>query len=157
VSRTSSPSRDSLADQRLRLRRVAGSDDDAGTLDGHRLIDPAYHLLHQALWNLRPHQRQPAVNGRDGGGEVGGSQEEAELASPGQTHWDGQDLTFEGRPVDFIVNRSTDFLRRSEDFAALRKAYETGRVYVAPNPFTYVTRSDKRQLEWLSLHSVIGD
>ena len=74
----------------------------------------------------------------------------AELASPGQTHWDGQDLTFEGRPVAFIVNRSTDFLWRSDDFAALRKAYETGRVYVAPNPFTYVTRSDKQLLEWLS-------
>ena len=34
---------------------------------------------------------------------------------------------------------------------ALRRAYEAGVVYVAPNPFTYVTRSNKRLLEWLSL------
>jgi hypothetical protein len=33
----------------------------------------------------------------------------------------------------------------------LRAAYQAGRVYVAPNPFTYATRSDKRLLEWLSL------
>jgi hypothetical protein len=33
----------------------------------------------------------------------------------------------------------------------LRRAYEAGWVYVAPNPFTYVTRSNKRLLEWLSL------
>jgi len=29
-------------------------------------------------------------------------------------------------------------------------AYNAGRVYAAPNPFTYATRSDKRLLEWLS-------
>ena len=60
-------------------------------------------------------------------------------------------LLFDGQAVTFIVNRSTDFLWQSEDFSALRRAYEAGRVYVAPNPFTYATRSDKRLLEWLSL------
>jgi hypothetical protein len=38
----------------------------------------------------------------------------------------------------------------SDDFAALRKAYASGAVYVAPNPFTYATRSDKGLMEWLS-------
>jgi hypothetical protein len=33
----------------------------------------------------------------------------------------------------------------------LCSAYRAGSVYVAPNPFTYATRSDKRLLEWLSL------
>jgi len=64
---------------------------------------------------------------------------------------------FEGRPVAFIVNRSTDFLWRSDDFAALRSAWESGRVYAAPNPFTYATRSDKRLLEWLSSPRWDGD
>ena len=32
----------------------------------------------------------------------------------------------------------------------MRDAYREGRVYVAPNPFSYVTRSDKRLLELLS-------
>ncbi len=76
---------------------------------------------------------------------------QAELGYPADTRWDGRRLTFEERPVSFIINRSTDFLWRSDDFAALREAYQTGSVYAAPNPFTYVTRSNKRLLEWLSL------
>jgi hypothetical protein len=75
----------------------------------------------------------------------------AELGRPAELHWDGQQLLRKGRAVSFIVNRSTDFFWQSEDFSALRKAYDAGRVYVAPNPFTYATRSDKRLLEWLSL------
>jgi hypothetical protein len=75
----------------------------------------------------------------------------AELGSPAETRWDGRQLLFKGQTVGFIVNRSTDFFWQSEDFSALRSAYDGGRVYVAPNPFTYATRSDKRLLEWLSL------
>ena len=75
----------------------------------------------------------------------------AELGCPAETSWDGECLLFDGQKVAFIVNRSTDFFWQSEDFSALRKAYESGRVYAAPNPFTYATRSDKRLLEWLSL------
>ena len=74
----------------------------------------------------------------------------AELGCPAETRWNGRQLLFDGQPVSFIVNRSTDFFWQSEDFSALRRAYEAGRVYVAPNPFTYATRSDKRLLEWLS-------
>ncbi|MGA3401262.1 MAG: hypothetical protein ABSC95_18765 [Acetobacteraceae bacterium] len=75
----------------------------------------------------------------------------AELGPPAETSWNGQQLLFAGQPVAFIVNRSTDFFWQSEDFSAVRSAYESGRVYIAPNPFTYATRSDKRLLEWLSL------
>jgi hypothetical protein len=75
----------------------------------------------------------------------------AELACPAELRWNGRQLLFEGRAVTFIVNRSTDFLWQSEEFSALCGAYEEGRVYVAPNPFSYATRSDKRLLEWLSL------
>ena len=75
----------------------------------------------------------------------------AELAAPAELCWEGRQLLFKGQAVSFIVNRSTDFFWQSEDFSALRSAYEEGRIYVAPNPFTYATRSDKRLLEWLSL------
>lgn len=76
---------------------------------------------------------------------------QAEVGSPGETGWDGGQLLFAGKPVAFIVNRSTDFFWQSAEFAAVRSAYQAGCVYVAPNPFTYATRSDKRLLEWLSL------
>ena len=75
----------------------------------------------------------------------------AGLGCPAELRWDGQQLLLNGQAVSFIVNRSTDFFWRSADFRALRKAYHAGRAYVAPNPFTYATRSDKRLLEWLSL------
>ncbi|MGO9768546.1 MAG: hypothetical protein ACLPSW_03120 [Roseiarcus sp.] len=74
----------------------------------------------------------------------------AELASPAETRWDGRRLIFDERPVAFVVNRSTDFFWSSDEFAALRAAYQAERLYAAPNPFTYATRSDKRLLEWLS-------
>lgn len=75
----------------------------------------------------------------------------AEIGCPAQTRWDGRQLLFEREAIGFIINRSTDFLWNGEEFSALRTAYESGDVYVAPNPFTYATRSDKRLLEWLSL------
>ncbi|WEX74571.1 hypothetical protein PYH37_002010 [Sinorhizobium numidicum] len=76
---------------------------------------------------------------------------QSELGCPAELRWDGQQLLLKGKAVSFIVNRSTDFFWQSEDFSALRTAYHAGRVYVAPNPFTYATRSDKRLLAWLSL------
>lgn len=74
----------------------------------------------------------------------------AEIAPPAETRWDGRQLWLGDEPVAFLVNRSTDFFWRSDDFAALRTAFESGRIYAAPNPFSYATRSDKRLLEWLS-------
>ncbi len=73
------------------------------------------------------------------------------LGCPAELRWEGQQLLLKGQTVSFVVNRSTDFFWQSEDFSALRAAYHSGWVYVAPNPFTYATRSDKRLLEWLSL------
>ncbi len=74
----------------------------------------------------------------------------AETAGPEETRWDGARLLVRGEPARFVVNRSTDFLWEGEHFSALRSAYAARSVYVAPNPFTYATRSDKRLLEWLS-------
>ena len=74
----------------------------------------------------------------------------AELATPEALSWSGRDLLFQRRAVSFVVNRSTDFLWEGEAFSALKASHREGRVYVAPNPFTYATRSDKRLLEALS-------
>jgi hypothetical protein len=74
-----------------------------------------------------------------------------ELGCAGHTRWDGRQLLLGKEAVSFIVNRSTDFFLQADDLSAVRSAYYEGKVYVAPNPFTYATRSDKRLLEWLSL------
>jgi hypothetical protein len=75
----------------------------------------------------------------------------AELGRPDELCWNGQRLLYRKEEVGFIVNRSTDFFWQGDCFSALRSAYRAGSIYVAPNPFTYATRSDKRLLEWLSL------
>ena len=77
----------------------------------------------------------------------------AEVGTTAGLRWDGERLRHGGEPVSFIVNRSTDFLLEKEATRPLRDAFLNGGVYVAPNPFTYATRSDKRLLEFLSLPS----
>ncbi len=73
-----------------------------------------------------------------------------ELAAPEMLRWNGTQLLWDNREVTFVINRSTDFFWRDAIFSPLRAAYEAGRTYIAPNPFTYATRSDKRLLEFLS-------
>ena len=75
----------------------------------------------------------------------------AEIGAPEELRWDGKYLLLDRRPVAFVINRATDFFWEHAAFAPLRAAYREGQVYVAPNPYTYVTRSDKRLLELLSL------
>ncbi len=77
----------------------------------------------------------------------------SEVGSTADLRWDGGRLRHHGEPVSFIVNRSTDFFLEKETTRPLRDAFLHGSVYVAPNPFTYATRSDKRLLEFLSLSS----
>ncbi len=77
----------------------------------------------------------------------------AEVASTADLRWDGASLRYDGEPVSFVVNRSTDFFLEKEVARTLRDAFLGGGVYVAPSPFTYATRSDKRLLEFLSLSS----
>jgi hypothetical protein len=75
----------------------------------------------------------------------------AEIGTPEDLRWDGNDLFMDRQPVVFVINRSTDFFWEAQAFSPLRAAYREGKVYVAPNPFTYATRSDKRLFEFLSL------
>jgi hypothetical protein len=75
----------------------------------------------------------------------------SEIGTPDDLRWDGNYLLLDRQPVVFVINRSTDFFWEAEAFSPLRAAYLENKVYVAPNPFTYATRSDKRLLEFLSL------
>ena len=74
----------------------------------------------------------------------------AELAAPDELLWNGSQLLRGAQEVSFVINRSTDFFWQDPVFTPLRAAYRAGHTYVAPNPFTYATRSDKRLLEFLS-------
>lgn len=71
------------------------------------------------------------------------------IGTPAMLTWNEKQLSFEGRPITFIVNRSTDFLWQDRTFTPLIEACCASRIYVAPNPFTYATRSDKQLLQFL--------
>lgn len=73
-----------------------------------------------------------------------------EISSPAELDWNGRQLLWHAQEVAFVINRSTDFFWHDEVFSPVRAAYHAGRVYMAPNPFTYATRSDKRLLEFFS-------
>jgi hypothetical protein len=73
-----------------------------------------------------------------------------EIGAPADTTWEGVRLRWRGEPVAFVANRSTDFFWEGDGYATLRSAYADGGVYIAPNPFSYSTRSDKRLLTLLS-------
>jgi hypothetical protein len=75
----------------------------------------------------------------------------SEIGTPEDLRWDGKYLLLDRQRVIFVINRATEFFWEAEVFGPLRAAYQEGNVYVAPNPFTYATRSDKRLLEFLSL------
>lgn len=75
----------------------------------------------------------------------------ARVGSTAELRWSRGRLLHDGEPVSFVVNRSTDFFLEGEAALPLRQAFLDRGAYVAPNPFTYATRSDKRLLEYLSL------
>jgi hypothetical protein len=75
---------------------------------------------------------------------------QVEIGAPEDLRWDGQRLLWRDVAIAFVINRSTDFFWEGPAFSALRAASREGQIYVAPNPFTYATRSDKRLLELLS-------
>ena len=59
-------------------------------------------------------------------------------------------LTFKGVSIDLVYNRLVDFRLDEPRHAALRAAYELGRVVVTPNPHVHALVADKRNLSLLS-------
>jgi hypothetical protein len=59
-------------------------------------------------------------------------------------------VALDGRRVDLVYLRDTDFTLEAERSAALRAAYLAGRVVVTPSPREYFLLADKRRLAILS-------
>jgi hypothetical protein len=59
-------------------------------------------------------------------------------------------LSVEGKPIDLIYNRVTDFAFDQPEHKALRDAYRDGTVVVTPNPHIHALLADKRDLSLLS-------
>lgn len=75
---------------------------------------------------------------------------EAIIADAGRLRYHGGRLSFEGRNIDLVYNRVTDFAFDRPEHKALRDAYQDGAVVVTPNPHNHALLADKRNLSLLS-------
>ena len=75
---------------------------------------------------------------------------EAVICDPHELQPDPAGLRHDGRFVDLVYNRLTDFALDQPGHAALRDAYVSGRVVVTPNPRAHALYADKRNLALLS-------
>jgi hypothetical protein len=75
---------------------------------------------------------------------------EAVICDPRELQPDPAGLRHDGRPVDLVYNRLTDFAFEQPAHAALRDAYLAGTVVVTPNPRAHALYADKRNLALLS-------
>jgi hypothetical protein len=75
---------------------------------------------------------------------------EAVVADPADFTRLGNQLMHEGKPVDMIYNRLTDFSLDVTVNAEIRSVFEAGGVVLTPNPRAHALYADKRNLMQLS-------
>jgi hypothetical protein len=75
---------------------------------------------------------------------------DAVIADAGHLRYEGGRLSIDGRDIDLVYNRVTDFALNRPEHTALREAYRDGAVVVTPNPHNHALLADKRNLSLLS-------
>ncbi|MBL0163061.1 MAG: hypothetical protein IPP82_05295 [Xanthomonadales bacterium] len=71
---------------------------------------------------------------------------EAEICTPQALDHQDHRLELNGRPLDLIYNRLTDFALQKPENHALREAYVAGDVALSPHPHAHALYADKRNL-----------
>ncbi len=71
------------------------------------------------------------------------------ICDPRELQRVGGALRWQGRPVDLVYNRLTDFSLEGPALRALKAAYLTGEVVVSPHPRAHALYADKRNLTLL--------
>lgn len=75
---------------------------------------------------------------------------DAVIADTGHLRYESGLLSIEGKPIDLVYNRVTDFAFEQPQHRALHDAYRDGAVVVTPNPHNHALFADKRNLSLLS-------
>jgi hypothetical protein len=68
------------------------------------------------------------------------------IADPADLAFHNECLLVDGKPVDLVYNRLTDFYLEGDNCSALRSAYLADVVTVTPHPQAYALYADKRRL-----------
>ena len=79
----------------------------------------------------------------------------AAVADPCALSWHDSKLWHQGKPVDMVYNRLTDFYLEEPAHQALRHAYESGAVVLTPHPRAHALHADKRNLIALSQDALL--
>lgn len=75
---------------------------------------------------------------------------DAVIADASHLRYEAGLLSIDGKPIDLVYNRVTDFAFEQPEHRALREAYRDGAVVVTPNPHNHALLADKRNLSLLS-------
>lgn len=75
---------------------------------------------------------------------------DAVIADASQLRYEAGRLSIEGKPIDLVYNRVTDFAFEQPEHKALRDAYRDSAVVVTPNPHNHALLADKRNLSLIS-------
>ena len=81
---------------------------------------------------------------------------DAIIADPRDFQLTGNELHADGKTVDLVYNRLTDFYLQSEGCATLRKAYDSGAAAFTPGPRAHALYANKRNLTVLSDAVALG-
>ena len=75
---------------------------------------------------------------------------DAVIADAGHLSYDDGQLSVDGKTIDLVYNRVTDFAFDQPEHKALQESYRDGAVVVTPNPHNHALLADKRNLSLLS-------
>lgn len=79
------------------------------------------------------------------------------IADPADLAFHNDCLLVDGKPVDLVYNRLTDFYLEGDNCSALRSAYMADVVTVTPHPQAYALYADKRRLVDLTNAKLLED
>lgn len=82
---------------------------------------------------------------------------DAVIADPADFVRDGNRLLHDGKPIDLIYNRLTDFYLDAAVDRNIREVFAAGGVVLTPHPAAHATHADKRHLMLLSDPQKLAD
>ena len=115
-------------------------------LESWRTLRPGQALARVAIVDRAPEQEALLPDMQAAAAALRRHGVDAEVLALGELRRSGHRLLGPRGPIDFVYNRSTDFLFESPDTVVLRQAWQAGEAVVAPNPSTWQVYADKRRL-----------